>query len=408
MATRPEMTVVGDVYSFRWADEGISADVDRLTESRDGMHAEIVIHSDVHGLLHAARLNLLSTQSRGTMARALNERVNHVDWSAALEALCFLTLERYREGDPAIDLADWTPDRQEHWAVYPYLSFAGPTVLFAEGMLGKSMLALAIAYGVATGDSIIGDLRTAAGNVLYLDWESDDADLNRRAALLKAGLKLTAGLVLAYRYCSQPLVQIAPELRRLVVARNVSLVVIDSLGGACGGELEAPATALTFFNALRSLRASSLINAHTPKHEAGERQRSVFGSAFFTNLARSVWEVRSSRLPGEKGYSVGLFERKRNLSKPHEPIGLYLTYGEESTIIERQDVRDDPELAASLTQPERVVAALRRGKLTTAQLAEVTDASDGAMRKVMQRLHDKHLVQRFSDGWGLATHEDPT
>jgi hypothetical protein len=106
---RPELVVVGDVYQFIWPVTGIEMTMDRIQEAKDGIQTEITIARTLgggSGLLHYARLNLLSTVTRGQLVKTLHARADDIDWTGALEQACLLAVSRYRTGEPVIDLRE--------------------------------------------------------------------------------------------------------------------------------------------------------------------------------------------------------------------------------------------------------------------------------------------------------------
>jgi len=185
--------------------------------------------------------------------------------------------------------------------------------------------------------------------------------------------------------------------------------VIDSLGPACGTELENAGTAINFFAALRILRVSPLIIAHVTKNEGRENAPcSVFGSSFFSNLTRAIWEVRASRWPGTSDRGVSLHHRKGNNSRLYPPVAFHFGFANGGIQVRRQDVSTDAQLASGLSQPDRVLAALKHGKLSTGDLATEIDAPEDSTRKAAGRLEKRGLIRKFPDGWALVARESET
>jgi len=171
--SKPTFTQLGDAYRFTWHDlPGTIIELDRFREMRGDLHAEITIYyprADGNpGLLHYAKLNLLSS-TRSRLGKSLQERVPSIDWGGLLEQVCILAVEQYRKGEPTQDLREIEPDSKPRWMLWPYIEHGGPTILAAPGGAGKSMLAMAMAYSVASGYAILGRMDAKPVPALYLD-----------------------------------------------------------------------------------------------------------------------------------------------------------------------------------------------------------------------------------------------
>jgi hypothetical protein len=137
-------------------------------------------------------------------------------------------------------------------------------------------------------------------------------------------------------------------------------------------ELERAETAIRFFNALRSLRVASLILAHVAKNS---EEKTIYGSVFFSNFARSAWEMKKAQEAGEHIIRVGLYHRKTNLGPLQQPLGFKLHFGEAFSLINRSR---NP--AVSLP-------------LTSYQIALKTDKiGQGVVRRVGCRLPQVKIV----------------
>jgi hypothetical protein len=400
MATTPEQTVLGDVYRYVWAEEGISIVVERIhSDSRDNLTGEIIVETTNPGTpahLHQARLNLGSTQARKTIAKHLEERLPEVDWAGIIEQACTMTLRSYREGEPTVLIGNLPPREQSKFLLYPIIYKDMAAVIFGPGGIGKSYLSTLIAICLQTGTSIAGLEPNEVVNVLYLDYETSKEDLNERIQSLKVGMDLPDKAEFHYRYCYQPLASEISELRHIVATEKIGFIVIDSKGSACGGESESAEAVLRYFAALRSLEITSLTIDHVAKSDADR----PFGSVYTTNQARVMYQLRGNQEPGEEKMEVGLFQRKNNMGKLMKPIGLRFDFLEGATEVTETNIVDMPVIAEGLPLHERIRDELKTGPVEGKDLAELFQVSEGSVRATMAR--HKHLFERLPDGrWGL-------
>jgi len=404
-----EITVqqTSSTIRFLWTEDRIEITVNRIRAHRDGRTtAEIVIralglqHPHLHG---PVQVNLVTGKWRKDLAKDLAER-HEAAWENIFEYLCYHTLERIRTGEPIEELSTAEELSPPEHLLYPILPKNQPTVLFGLGGVGKSQLAVALAM-CAMLPWEDNPLRLAAPptsvNALYLDWETDRRDILWHMKAIRAGAGLEFNLFLNYRRCSAPLVDDAERIQEAVMENNIGFVIVDSVAAACGADLNAPEVVTKLFTALRSLKVTSLLLAHTAKNVAG-KDSTPFGSAFFVNYARSVWEMKKSQEQGEDGLSVGLFHRKVNMGKLHKPRGLSLSYADGATRIRTKDVKDIVEFRDHLGQGDKIEVALRDGRMTRSQLVEATGLSDDVVRNVTNRLEKKGNIVRMGDFWGLC------
>lgn len=409
--SRPTITGEGGKYHFYWEDEQVSITVSRIRTDRYGnVTAEVKIES--HALsnphLHMARLNLTSSSARKRLADQLTEQYS-IDWFTILEQLCVLTLTREREGEPWLCLTSEDKVEPVRYLLPPLLPQGEPTVIYGPGGSGKSLFALLLGALVATDEAApkLNLAPTSRVCVLYLDWETNASEVRRRLHRLAKGLGIREPVKLRYRRCVQPLADDVEILKEAVLEFKAGLLIVDSLAPACGGDLSVPETAMSFFRALRSLNCTSLVVAHPAKNS---ERKTIFGSVFYTNLARSVWEVQTYQDVGGNSISLSLFHRKSNLSRLQRPFGLeFLFEGDLGAIkVFPRTVVDVPEVGEKAPVWERIMALLpRSGPLKPKEVAERLGAPDSTVRKELARMRDRRLVVQLSDGrYAAKVHEE--
>jgi len=101
-----------------------------------------------------------------------------------------------------------------------------------------------------------------------------------------------------YRRCLGSILDETSEIAKTIAKHEIGLVIVDSAGPACGGDIMSAELAIQFFNALRKVTASTnaavLILTHTTKADRREenQRRLPIGSVYFENLSRATWEIR--------------------------------------------------------------------------------------------------------------------
>jgi len=399
----PIHTNSGGVHRLTWeGDSGIVVRMERLYEdSRYAVTGEVTVRAhDTH--IHQARMNLTSTRSRAEVANACSKRVegDSYDWTAIIEAASVRVLGRYRQGDAAIDLATAVTEPGDRMLIDPVLPKGHPTTIYGLGGLGKSLYALYLSVLVASGAST-DRLIAAPGNVLYLDWEADRQETLRRYHEICTGLDIDPP-PLTYRFCYRALSDEIETIQRLVTDHEADLVIIDSAGPACGGKPELAENSIQFFTALRSLHATSLIVAHADKATGG--QRGPFGSVFWTNLSRSVWQVKKAQKMGADELDFSIWHRKTNLGKLNRPIAYRIAFAEGVTTFNDIRVKDSEELSKDLPLPERIANLLAKGPLQASEIAEELDASAHTVSVTLSRKKNM-FVLIGGVRWGLLHNE---
>lgn len=402
---KPELVIEGDVYRFSWP-SGIEAELERFAEHRDELTAEITIRSSRpprQGLLHSARLNLVSTQARRTLAQELAKRDGDLDWAGMVEQLCFIARERWRRGEPPIDMRFYERKERSRWLLEPFVERGGPTVLFADGGTGKSLLALAMAVSVATGRSVIGRPHGDPCAVLYADFETDADTLDERLGAVLAGAGVDERPPIFYKRLAASVPEAAATLRREVAEHGVGFVVIDSLGAARGGEPESADFTIRLFNAARSLGVPWLGVDHVTK-AAGNDSTRPFGSTYTHNLARLSWSVDKSQEEAASSLVVALRNHKRNNGRllPQRGYRIEFETAEDERLVSMRfraaELTEVPELAAKLPLKQRILAELRGGPLKRPVLAEALNADPVQLRARIADLKKREFIVEREDG----------
>jgi hypothetical protein len=267
-----------------------------------------------------------------------------------------------------------------------------PTILYGAGGVGKSIFAATLAVCVATGHRFLG-FRTMKTEVLYLDWETDEGDINLRVRAAAAGLGIPPPTI---RYSSlvRPLEDRVAQLARYVAEVGVGLVIIDSVGMAMNAArdgADASETAIRFFRALRSLDTAVLAIDHV----AGEDMRKAksgaakpYGSVYKWNSARNAFELRERKEPDAKGSHLLLKHRKSNVGPRIMDTALLLTWAGEVATFAVEKWNPGP--VAPLDA--RILDMLASGPATPHQLADLLSDGDNPVYEIDVRRELKGML----------------
>lgn len=398
-------TITG--YRFAWEAEQITIEVSRIRQNKTSTAGEIIISTSAPGFkaphITQQRFSFTNKDDRDKLAKSLSQKIQ-IDWESILEQLCVYCLREIRRGEPVVELGG--PEREKQPPIYlvdPLVIKNYPNVLFGEPGSAKTTTALALVLLVSLSwqDNPL-YLPVYAGKgarVLWLDWETDEDTIGWQLQCLTKGTDTFC--TLNYRHCSLPLAADLEQIKQCVDEYEADVVVVDSIGLACGGDLNSPEPVLNYFTALRQLRRTSINLAHTSKNTEGKK--SMFGSVFFEAQARNVWEIVKSGEPGDSSINVGLFHRKPPpFSKLHQPLGFQFDFTEDTTTVIPHDPKSVEELVKRMGTNQRILAILKQGSLSPQEIIDSLEITRSNAYLAIKRLSDKELIIKLSDGkWGL-------
>ena len=390
------------IYELAWPQLNVTAKVERIKEGSDHeVKAEIQLTSTrptSAGHLRAGRLNLTSPAARNTFARSLASRDSEVDWDKVMEQLCITVLAEWREGSPAVLLTGQSDVQASvKWMIEPIIQLNNPTLIYGPGSTGKSWFGQYLAV-LADAGMNSGGLGVEPSTVLYLDWETDQDELDSRVTMLRNGLGLDGPSSIWYKHMTSGLSADIETIRGLCATNDVQFIVIDSVGSACMGEPESAEVVLRAFGALRSLGVSSLCIDHTNKEGA------LFGSVYKYNASRQVFECKKDQQPDDNKIVLGLFHKKANNSRLMKPIGYELNFSDSAISISRQDVRDTP-LEAQMRVVDRIENLLktRPSGLPVSDIAEELEKTESHIRKELSEAKKRGLIVQIGNNYSLAS-----
>jgi AAA domain len=400
----PELLREGLDLALVWPD-GVRFGLTAIRDGRDGVRGELTVTRAGRRLSWTA-FSLPSAQARETLRKKLEATTPDVPWSDYLEEAAWRFTQAARQGEPLVTLTGTptSPTRE----LMPRLLYEGePTLLYADGDTGKSLVALSLAVAVQSGAALPCGLKAfRAVPVAYLDWETSRDTLEGRLKLVASGLGVDVPGIL-YKRMTRPLVDeisaLAPEFAR----RRIGFVIIDSkmfaVAGGDGAAFHEPITA--FYGALRLFApaASLVLNHITGADARGGGPARPFGGAFAFNGPRLIWEAKRDRDVIDATAIAFTCTKANNLPRKPDPFGLRFVPGDQTITVYPFDLTDaSPQTTASAPLPWRIRVALAGGRKAATALAEELHAAPESVKRALQRGRGKHFVLLDGNEWGLA------
>ena len=410
----PIVTTDNRAVIVDWIDRSIRAIAKGLKEHSDGkISGHLTIESSLPGLhraLRSAQFTFSALRTRKEWATDLHTKLP-MQWDSMFEFLCAEVTRYVQEGEKIqrIDIANDPEPPPTSFLLFPVLAKGHPTVLFGSPGTGKSYLAEWWAHLVLDGaapDDLEMRVDERAKSILYLDWEGDEMAFRQRAQSIRNGTGLCVD-GLHYRRCTRPLAADVDQISNQIADLGPDLIVIDSLAPATGGDLNSSGPPNEFFGALRALGGTSLVLAHVSKGGAHGSNASIFGSVFFTALARSVWQIRSDNEEGADEVSVALFHSKVNYGRRERPFGLTIYHGEDgSTWFGPGKIDDVASAAAARSLKDRIFWTIKgMGSATISDLAQELEEPQNKVRAMLSYMAKQQLTVKLGTGkgqkWGL-------
>lgn len=405
---KPEITDGTGSYTFEWKDDQIRIRVSRMHLHHDGKAtAEVLItttNKDYKSpFLHQSQVNLSSAATMEKLEKLLSTRYPKANWVSIIEATAYNTLERLRQGEPMLELHTQQEVTKPNYLVFPILPLNQPTVIFGEKGVCKSEIALLLSISVALPwhDNPLGLITQRESAIpLICDWETDKNEALWRLKCLQEGMNLSY-ISIPYRRCAMPLSRDIEAIQQAISDANATFIVIDSLAGAAGGDLNKSEIATEFFAALRQLKVTSLVIAQTSK-DRENKNKSVLGSGIFTYYFRSIWELRKEQGEGEDDIDIGMFHLAANMSRLYHPLGFHFSFSEDRTTVATQDTRSIAGLLERSSNTTRVYELLKDGALSTKDIVEELGIARNIADATIKRMRDRGIIVRVEDKWGLV------
>ncbi len=396
-------------YCATWEEDQIKIELTRIRETKSFTSCEMVITCTAPSApsphIKQTSFSLTAAEKRGPLARELS-KVYQADWDVILEQLCVKALTEIRRGEPVVVLgAEGNDTTPPEWLIEPFILRNQANVIFGEPGAAKSTFALILASIAAVqwqDNPGLLPCPKQPEHVLWLDWETDRSVISWQLSCIQRGHGFDLPYEIFYRRCSTPLADDVEQIKACVDEYKASLIVLDSLGLAAGGDLNSPEPALRFFTGLRQLNATSILLAHTARNTESNNKH-IFGSMFFEAQARNIWEIVKTP-DDENSIVVGLYHKKPPpFGKLHKPLGYKFTFNEvdKETSFEYHDPKSIEEFLERMGTNTRILELLKTGNKTPKEIKESLRLSESSCYVSLKRLKDKGLIIKRDDSYAL-------
>jgi DNA-directed RNA polymerase specialized sigma24 family protein len=409
------MEITRKHYGYLVFDDGVEIKFLNLEADKNQVQCDVRARqiTPYERTLAISNLNLKAKRSVKELGLYIAEKIYAERWETAdkefievwTRAFCdvveeilndYLTPPKPKELKPA-------DNPEPTWLIDKLIPLDAPTILYAPGGSGKSFISFFVALCVQNGISFFG--RTQQCRTLYLDWEADEFEFQRRLRKITNGLSDTVEITNGYPgYLRMyaPLPEVANYILEITAEEDYKFVIIDSAACALGGDMNDAAVVTKFFNVVRRINTcgiTTLIISHISKAEqTNDGKKSPYGSVYFLNFPRLAWELRSKYDAEAREFNVGMFCRKINNSEQIKPFGMKMIFDEDSVTFTKADM----EILESIDKRENVTEAilelLQEKPLTAKEVAHELEIDVATAKTLLSRL--KKAGKVTSDGYG--------
>lgn len=386
----------GDEFIASWEAAAVAIQFSRIRETDSGMlFSELAIRSDRPDsrgtLLAPSRVNLMAATERKRLADLLSKRAEDVPWVEALESAIGRVIREWRTPEPLVDLWDVPDPGENTYLLHPYLVENDTNLWYADEQSLKSYFSMICSALIVQGIShpAIGT-PTKQGPVLLYDWETFGGKQRRRLTRVINGLGLGQTREIHYRRMTRPFIEQIGLIRAEASKLGAVLVIFDSLGWMCNGDVNKSEIALPVMNAVGSIEGvTRLVLAHHAKAARGDKEApTVMGSGFFEAASRNRWLIRKAQDEGADTVRIGLYHRKASDDQRFEPRALAFTFDRfrDSVTVSSCDLDEDPTLLRDAGPADRIVAAIRDTEFCKATVKEIMKETKIAETTVKRHL----------------------
>jgi len=354
-------------------------------------------------VLYQGKFNFNSQRAATDLEKTLRQSYKEAEvilsWKAFVETLRAKVKEIVKNKSD-IEIFNLNSDEEPvEYLIYPFIIKDTTNAIYGDGASGKTTIALGFAVDVITREIDFDPEGFETCKVLYLDYEDQRSFIFSRLKRIVKGYNLNADYVannFHYKKSTIPLTQDIDQVYELVLKEKYGLVIIDSVGRACEGDVNSAEAINSFFRAVESLNTTILLIHHTPKDKSKDMP---FGSVYFVNNVRNLFHI--SRLFGGDEHSmyVSLVHKKCNTKIVTTPFLYRVGFDDETILFAKMETELITELRKS--EYEAILSALRSGPKTAQELADILGKKPEKLKPRLSELKKKKKIANVDGLWTL-------
>ena len=394
-------------------------DFDKCKKHKDGrITATLTFDHNLkegdEGWIVRVNMNITSLRTITEISTKIHDRIKN-DWDIErkvieqiLEDAANLVVHFLERGEPILDIGGDAKIVNPSYLVEPLVYKGLPNILYGEGGTIKSIVALTCCILCKLGlKENPFEFKIQPAIPLFLDYEFEPDVTENRIVRICNGLG-SDKVTIKYRRCRVPLMNEIDKIQDLVETNNINFLVIDSLGMAAGTDsLKEAKSATDFFSSLGQLKCSSLIIAHPPKSNGEPGHSSPYGTAFFSYLARNVWECRKSQEVGEDEMDIAFVHTKTNLGKIYKPFGIHASFADESITMFRTQIENISSFNSLQPIRKRIADFLGgNGMQALKDIVMAVGANQESVRQKLYQMKKDDEVLHLEQKWGLKVRNE--
>ena len=412
---KPVVTQTEEELTYVWTDFGVGIQLTQMHLTPTGqVKAHVVAHSlrpEMSGHIWWDIIALTGTTARKTLVSKLDKLVKRSEgeWEWDIDRCFYDAYERFISVPEAVDLADVeVPSLDTEFLYRPVVPHGQVTVFVADQGSTKSYFMEYLSACTVAGQPSVFGPPTEISAAIYFDWEVDERVARRRLDWICRGLgleRVPRGLHYLNMSDRGRLIDRVRDMRHEIQRLDASLVLIDSLTFATGGDLNSAEFAAPTMSAIGGLGdgVTKLVSAHPTKASRNSTADdiSVIGSGLFEFRARAIWLMQREK-DAQDAFNVSMKPRKPFDGMPHLTLAYRVRFDSQAHAVyfEKSRIEDSWDLSQrSLSLAERIRFALKRGSANTLQLAAQLDVRPETVRKECNRMAD---VMSLSGGGGAG------
>ena len=313
-------------------DNGAVLEVVDLDWTRKGhLYADVIVKTTAGEPLGSGKVQLSSTQDRYRLAQELasHNGSNPTGWANELLALWTVLDQERRDNaerfDP-IDLSQFDEPETVQDAWHNLLPSGLISTMYGDFGQGKSTVVDGLAISMTMGWEFLGH-STVPGSVVLLDWElTRDLTLGRLYRIAR-GVGLTNPPAVFYQSMADPLGVHLDDIAEWCRNIQPGLVVVDSMGPACGGDPNDHEKSIALMNQIRKLGMTTWVVDHQSKPIGTQSyaNKREFGSGYKRHLTRSSLQLEMASNDLGKA-SLVRHQQKNNFGPMTVPIAFHILY----------------------------------------------------------------------------------